>query len=67
MIKEIIKLTKKDDLVGVLYEPTIEECEFLYSQGIATTSEYYKKNCILDKSCCYVIRKQSFKKECFAN
>lgn len=40
MVKDILK--KNEDLKGVRYEPTLEECDYLYKSGIATTVDTYK-------------------------
>lgn len=34
----IIETTKERELKGLIFEPTLEECEFLYKKGVTVIS-----------------------------
>lgn len=38
-LKKIIKETKNSPLIGVSFEPTLEECDFLYENNINITKQ----------------------------
>lgn len=44
MMKEIKKLINNGyEMKGVSYEPTLEECDYLYKSGITTTVKTYEQ------------------------
>ncbi|MGN1268643.1 MAG: hypothetical protein ACI4U0_04020 [Candidatus Aphodocola sp.] len=43
MLRKIIKETKKNNLIGVTFEPTLEECDFLYENNINITKHLSKR------------------------
>ena len=38
-LRKIIKETKNSSLIGVSFEPTLEECDFLYENNINITKQ----------------------------
>lgn len=62
-MKIIEKEIKKDDLVGVTYQPTLEECDYLYSKGIATTKSMITRLCLVSDYK-YLVNATNFVKEC---
>ena len=43
MMKKIKKELKKENLVGVTFLPTLEECDYLYKNNITTTKSVTKR------------------------
>lgn len=62
MMRKIIKETKKDDLIGVSFIPTLEECDFLYNHNIVTTKHVSKRTPLISNDF-YFIDTTSFVKE----
>lgn len=53
-LRKIEKMVKKDNLKGITFNPTLEECDYLNSKGIDITKSNLKRKCLLiDRS--YVV------------
>ena len=62
MMKKIKTVLRKSDLIGVSYQPTLEECDYLFSQGISTTTKTVaRKGLVTDTS--YLVDVTNFVKE----
>lgn len=47
MLKKIKKELKKGSLKSVTFNPTLEECDYLYNYNITSTKSVSKRTCLL--------------------
>ena len=48
-LREIQKKVKKEDLIGVTFNPTLEECDYLYINNIASTKSVSKRLALISE------------------
>lgn len=47
MLNKIKNELKKDNLKGVTFNPTLEECDYLYKYNIISTKSVSRRTCLL--------------------
>ena len=63
LLRTILKETKKEEMRGLRFNPTLEECDYLNKKGIAITKSYtlrsglFTDNTYLEESSDFVLDK----------
>lgn len=47
ILREIKKELKKDNLIGVTFNPTLEECDYLFKYNITTTKSVSRRKTLI--------------------
>lgn len=53
-LKKIEKELRKNDMVGITFNPTLEECDYLLSKGYSVTKSYSVRSIISEEINCLI-------------
>ena len=62
-IKKILKELKKNNEITISYCPTLEECDYLFSNGVNVTMVNSNRRCLLDNKITYLVKSYKFSNE----
>ncbi len=63
VIKKILKELRKNNEITISYCPSLEECDYLYNQGVNVIMVNSIRYCILDNKYSYLVNSYKYVKE----